>query len=316
MTLRSANAGWKENRREAQPPVICAESDVSSVAWLRAVAGLHRYGYARAENPHGFAANWYVCGARCSVLRDGGWQRGFAVVAEGRQRELRGWRGEGPDMKAIARSLVVILVALIAVPALGGVGHAHDRRTATGHDGVDHGRHPALAVDPTDTDQFITRLHEPGGQELHRPGYRRAPNPGSPWSTPCRYPAILSRPRLRRHSTTRLLTGRNNLAAGVSGAAALQPWRRRSPPATDGPLHRVRLLAERRSRFAGQGVTSSTTQAMRLDGHRFLPDLEPMRPNGGILGRGFEGLTIPIIGITFYGPTENSCPTGSVFAQR
>ena len=33
----------------------------------------------------------------------------------------------------------------------------------------------------------------------------------------------------------------------------------------------------------------------------------PMRSNGGILGRGFEGLTIPIIGITFYGPTENSC---------
>ncbi len=33
----------------------------------------------------------------------------------------------------------------------------------------------------------------------------------------------------------------------------------------------------------------------------------PMRPNGGILGRGFEGLTIPILGIPFYGPTENSC---------
>ena len=28
----------------------------------------------------------------------------------------------------------------------------------------------------------------------------------------------------------------------------------------------------------------------------------PMRSNGGILGRGLEGLTIPIIGITFYGP--------------
>ncbi len=34
----------------------------------------------------------------------------------------------------------------------------------------------------------------------------------------------------------------------------------------------------------------------------------PMRPNGGILGRGFEGLTIPILGITFYGSTPtNSC---------
>lgn len=33
-----------------------------------------------------------------------------------------------------------------------------------------------------------------------------------------------------------------------------------------------------------------------------------MRPNGGILARGFEGLTIPGVGITFYGPTPtNSC---------
>ena len=57
-------------------------------------------------------------------------------------------RGEGSDMKAIARSLVVILVALIAVPASGGVGHDHDSRSATGHDGVDHGRHAASAVEP------------------------------------------------------------------------------------------------------------------------------------------------------------------------
>ncbi|OBI71833.1 PE-PPE domain-containing protein [Mycobacterium sp. E740] len=34
----------------------------------------------------------------------------------------------------------------------------------------------------------------------------------------------------------------------------------------------------------------------------------PMRPNGGILARGPEGLTIPIIGVTFYGATPtNSC---------
>ncbi|MFI5510440.1 PE-PPE domain-containing protein [Mycobacterium sp. NPDC051804] len=34
----------------------------------------------------------------------------------------------------------------------------------------------------------------------------------------------------------------------------------------------------------------------------------PMRPNGGVLARGPEGLTIPILGITFYGATPtNSC---------
>ena len=37
----------------------------------------------------------------------------------------------------------------------------------------------------------------------------------------------------------------------------------------------------------------------------------PMRPNGGILSRGPEGLTIPIVGITFYGATPtNSCTPG------
>ncbi len=40
----------------------------------------------------------------------------------------------------------------------------------------------------------------------------------------------------------------------------------------------------------------------------------PMRPNGGILARGPEGLTIPIIGITFYGATPtNSCETGECY---
>lgn len=37
----------------------------------------------------------------------------------------------------------------------------------------------------------------------------------------------------------------------------------------------------------------------------------PMRPNGGILARGPEGLTIPILGITFYGATPtDSCEGG------
>ena len=34
------------------------------------------------------------------------------------RREFKGLRGVGPDMKSIARSLVIMLVALIAVPAL------------------------------------------------------------------------------------------------------------------------------------------------------------------------------------------------------
>ena len=45
-----------------------------------------------------------------------------------------------------------------------------------------------------------------------------------------------------------------------------------------------------------------------LNGTQFFMVSNPMRMNGGILGRGFQGMTIPIIGITFYGPTQNSCP--------
>ncbi|MGV0642191.1 PE-PPE domain-containing protein [Mycolicibacterium sp. XJ2546] len=38
----------------------------------------------------------------------------------------------------------------------------------------------------------------------------------------------------------------------------------------------------------------------------------PMRPNGGILARGLRGWTIPIIDVTFSGPTPtNSCDTGN-----
>ena len=59
-------------------------------------------------------------------------------------------------MKAIARSLVVIFVALIAVPALAVIVHDHDRRSATGHDGVDHGWDSAsLSTPPDDPTGFI-----------------------------------------------------------------------------------------------------------------------------------------------------------------
>jgi PE-PPE domain len=38
---------------------------------------------------------------------------------------------------------------------------------------------------------------------------------------------------------------------------------------------------------------------------------DPMRPNGGFLARGPKGLTIPLLGVTFYGPAPtNSCDVG------
>jgi hypothetical protein len=57
------------------------------------------------------------------------------------------------------------------------------------------------------------------------------------------------------------------------------------------------------------GLIDGTIPSDGLNGTTFFLISNPMRPNGGILARGFQGQTIPIIGITFYGPTENSCPT-------
>ncbi len=50
----------------------------------------------------------------------------------------------------------------------------------------------------------------------------------------------------------------------------------------------------------------TTPGLRRLDTNFFIAN--PMRPNGGILARDFEGMTIPLVGITFYGPAPtNSC---------
>ena len=181
---------------------LCPKRTVYRFACSRAGGGLHRCGYAGAENADGFAVILDVRSARCSCAARWGpqWSRG--IVAGGMRREFHGLRGVGLDMKSIARSLVVILVALIAVPALAVSVTITDSRSATGHDGVDHGRHPASAVDPTGS----TRLSSPNymdlaDQQLHR---SRVPDvapryPRLPWSTP----RSSSPSSARRRSTTR-----------------------------------------------------------------------------------------------------------------
>ena len=69
-------------------------------------------------------------------------------------------------MKAIARSLVVILIALIAVPALAvsvtlTTAVQLLATTALIMGGTQH----PLSL-PTDTDDFVTGLHEPGGSTI------------------------------------------------------------------------------------------------------------------------------------------------------
>ena len=70
----------------------------------------------------------------------------------------------------------------------------------------------------------------------------------------------------------------------------------------------LRLLTERRRGLAGE--EGSDREPPRDTDVSFFLLANPMRPNGGILARGPEGLTIPILGITFHGATPtNSCNT-------
>ena len=58
-----------------------------------------------------------VCSARCFCAAGGGYVGLAASSLEGCGASL-GLRGVGLEMKSIARSLVIVLLALIAVPAL------------------------------------------------------------------------------------------------------------------------------------------------------------------------------------------------------
>ena len=107
------------------------------------------------------------------------------------------------------------------------------------------------------------------------------------------------------------------------------PRGRRLAVATTTPAIRLDSAEARRTHFIVFGYSQSAVVASLvknrlieararpgLDGTEFYLISNPMRPNGGILGRGFEGMTIPIIGITFYGPTQNSCPRDPCTAGR
>jgi hypothetical protein len=78
--------------------------------------------------------------------------------------------------------------------------------------------------------------------------------------------------------------------------------------------------------YSQSAVIASLLKQDMIENPEDYPDLEPgdasffllanpMRPNGGILSRGPTGLTIPILGVTFYGATPtNSCqPDGDCY---
>lgn len=78
--------------------------------------------------------------------------------------------------------------------------------------------------------------------------------------------------------------------------------------------------------YSQSAVVASLLKKDILENPGAYPDLQPgdvsffllsnpMRPNGGVLARGPEGLTIPIIGITFYGatPTDSCNASGECY---
>jgi hypothetical protein len=69
--------------------------------------------------------------------------------------------------------------------------------------------------------------------------------------------------------------------------------------------------------YSQSAVIASLEKQAAIDNPGQLPNLHffllanPMRPNGGFLSRGPNGLTIPFLGVTFYGATPtNSCEVG------
>ena len=159
------------------------------------------------------------------------------------------------------------------------------------------------------TRRFHQRVHGPGGTTTTSfPAPERDPP-----TTGCRdLPrGVLPRVRLddvRRFGCRRVAAISNSC---IRGAVALQHGGTADAPGRDADDNFI-VFGYSQSAVVASLVKRDLMRnpdGLHLDGTKFVLIANPMRPNGGILARGFEGMTIPFIGITFYGPTQNSCPT-------
>lgn len=215
-------------------------------------------------------------------------------------------------MKSIARSLIVILVALIAVPALA-VSYTIATAvqllatTALIMGGTEH----PLSF-PTDDDLFVNTYMSDAVDHYIEPG---ADSEAPITTYAVIYPAEFFPTFGSKTFDTSVDEGVDSLGGclgatdgvcitnnrpGITSAGPL-------PPLAEGDHYLVFGYSQSAvvaSLVKNQMIADGDTD---LTGTEFVLLSNPMRPNGGILGRGFQGLTIPIIGITFYGPTENSC---------
>jgi hypothetical protein len=207
-------------------------------------------------------------------------------------------------MKSIARSLIVVLVALVAVPALvvtATITTAVQLLAVTGlyMGGTEH------PLGPPDSPDFVEDYMNLADANYISPATGETPGPRVAVVYPAQFFPVFG-------STTfdeSVDAGRDNL----NGCIRVGPCN----GATGG------VPREADDTFIVFGYSQSAVVASLVKGDlianpagapantEFVLLSNPMRPNGGILGRGFEGLTIPILGITFYGSTPtNSCQNG------
>ena len=217
-------------------------------------------------------------------------------------------------MKSIARSLVIMLVALIAVPALAvsvTLTAAVQLLAVTGFY-MGGTQHPLST--PPDDPSFITNYMNLADQQLHLSGYRNRSrrSQSSRRGLPRGVLPGLRLDDLRRFGRRR---SRQSVQLPQWWSVQWQPgWWPRDPARHTSTFSATRRVPS--SHRSSRATHHESTRATAPADTNFILIANPMRPNGGILGRGFEGLTIPIFGITFYGPTQNSCDTRSVFGHR
>lgn len=222
-------------------------------------------------------------------------------------------------MKTIARSLVVIFVALIAVPALAvsvtlTTAVQLLATTALIMGGTQH----PLSV-PPDSAQFVTGyMNQAVNNYIDPDGSPVPPNPTEYNRVAVIYPAEFAPVFGTTTFDDSVAVGTDNLShclgASVGGCNYNTDVGSTKPnPATDDFI----VYGYSQSAVVASLVKNQLIEdePESLDRTQFFLISNPMRPNGGILGRGFEGLTIPLIGITFYGPTQNSCPPAGCAAD-
>ncbi|HEV7850203.1 MAG TPA: PE-PPE domain-containing protein [Mycobacterium sp.] len=207
-------------------------------------------------------------------------------------------------MKSIARSLIVVLVALVAVPALvvtATITTAVQLLAVTGlyMGGTEH------PLGPPDSPGFVEEYMNLADANYIGPATGETPSTRVAVVYPAQFFPVFG-------STTfdeSVDAGRDNLNSCIRSAPC-----NGSDPIEMGPEDTFVVFGYSQSAVVASLVKRdliehpTTEVGTAPDSAEFVLLSNPMRPNGGILGRGFEGLTIPILGITFYGATPtNSC---------